>query len=271
MISHNGHSYKIFDMHTHAFPDAIASRAVDALAHNAGIVPYADGTFAGLQAYERNADKFLLLPIATKPQQTHALNHWAAQHQRGKALCFGSVHPDSQCLADELDEIVALGLRGIKFHPDYQHFFIDDERHYKLYEMIFARGLHMIFHSGVDLAFPPPFGSTPLRLKNLCAAFPNEKIISAHMGGYLMEREGAEILSDVKNLWLDTAYATSILPNHELLEFARAHGTDKVLFATDSPWTDFDAAVSSVLNAGFTHEEIQNILYDNAAKLMGVD
>lgn len=269
MITHNHHTYKVFDTHTHAFPDAIAQAAVEGLTKRAGIPHYHDGTYSGLTAYEARADKFLLLPIATKPQQAHSVNTWAARHVGGKMLSFGSVHPQSAQFIDELDEVVALGLRGIKLHPEYQQFFVDDERHFPLYRAIFERGLILCFHTGVDLGYPPPLHGSARRMARVCDAFPNRRIIAAHMGGYLEYEDSWNYLAGRENLWMDTAYVTLEMPPEQLKLLARRHGTERVLFATDAPWTALDDSLGTILRAGFTHEELQNILYDNAARLLG--
>ena len=270
MITHNNTTYKLFDAHTHAFPDAIAQSAIGALSHNADIPFFHDGRFASLCEFESRADGFLLLPIATKPHQTHAVNTWAAQKIGGKALAFGSVHPDSRCLTDELNELCRLGLRGIKFHPEYQQFFVDEERCFPLYEAIFAHGLPIVFHAGADLAYSPPYHCTPKRLAHVLDAFPAARIIAAHMGGFQMEREAADLLAGRDNLWIDTAYAAGLLPPDQFDRLLAAHRKDRILFATDAPWMRLDEAINAILSADLTPPERSAIFYDNAATLLGL-
>ena len=274
MITHNGKtyniSYNIFDAHTHAFPDAIAASTMNRLGDGLGIPYYHDGTYAGLCNYEQKADKVLLLPIATKPKQAHSVNTWAAQHQNSKLLAFGSVHPDSDHLADELDEAKQLGLLGIKLHPEYQQFYVDEERNLRLYEMIFARGMHLVFHAGVDLGYDPPVHCTPQMLGRVLDAFPDHPIIAAHMAGHQMEEQASELLAGRRNLWMDMAYVTETLTSEQLARLSRTHGIDRILFATDAPWTDFDSAVNAVFAAGFDEAELRAVFYDNAAALLGI-
>ncbi len=273
MITHNGKQYKVFDTHTHAFPDAIAVGAMELLSQKAGIPHYHDGSHAGLCAYERRggADGFLLLPIATKPGQARSVNQWAADRADGQMQAFGSVHPDGQDLGDELDRIVDSGLLGIKLHPEYQQFFVDDERIMPMYEAIFRRGLPIVFHMGVDLGYPPPVHGTPQGLAKVCDRFPEARIVAAHMGGYRMEDEALAQLAGRRNLWMDTAYVADKMDPVALVKLARAHGTDRVLFATDAPWVGFDSALQGVLKAGFTDAELGDVLYGNAAALLGIE
>lgn len=273
MITHNGKPYMVFDTHTHAFPDAIAAATMDLLSQKAGIPHYHDGTHAALCAHESRggADRFLLLPIATKPGQMRSVNRWAADRIGGRMLAFGSVHPDDHGLDGELDRVCDFGLRGIKLHPEYQQFYVDDERCLPLYESIFKRGLILVLHMGVDLGYEPPVHGTPEGLAKVLDRFPEGQVIAAHMGGFRMEAEVRDHLAGRRNLWMDTAYVADKMAPGALSSLARQHGADRVLFATDAPWTDFDASLQAVLNAGFTDNELTGILYDNAARLLGVN
>lgn len=273
MITHNTKQYKLFDTHTHAFPDAIAAATMELLSAKAGIPHFHDGSHAGLCEYERRggADRFLLLPIVTRPGSTRSVNQWAAGHVGGPMLAFGSVYPGEGRMDDELDRIVDGGLLGIKLHPEYQDFYVDDPRCFPLYEAMFERGLILCLHMGVDLGYPPPLHGTPERLATVLDRFPEGRVIAAHMGGYQCEAESLQYLAGRRNLWMDTAYVTGQMAPCALRSLARAHGTDRVLFATDAPWTRIDDAVGAMFNAGFTEPELADMLYNNAAALLGCE
>ena len=72
----------IIDFHTHTFPDPIADAAIDRLSRQANITAYTCGTAAGLLLAERAAgvDRSIILPVATKPEQVHHINDYAAAH-----------------------------------------------------------------------------------------------------------------------------------------------------------------------------------------------
>ena len=74
----------ILDMHTHAFPDAIAAKALPKLASICGCPYETDGTLAGTQAKmkEWGVDAFALMHIATTPTQHTSVNNWAASIQK---------------------------------------------------------------------------------------------------------------------------------------------------------------------------------------------
>lgn len=57
-------------------------------------------------------------------------------------------HQDVADIQGEMDDIQRRGLRGIKLHPDFQRFYIDDERMFPVYEEAHRRGLPILFHTG---------------------------------------------------------------------------------------------------------------------------
>lgn len=263
-------SYRIFDSHTHAFPDAIAERATASLAEKSTLPRFTNGTFDGLLAFEAagGADGFALLPIATRPSQTHSVNLWAAS-RRGLGGCvpFGSVHPASPDAGTELDELCALGLTGVKLHPEYQEFYADDPALFPFYREIFRRGLILHLHAGEDLGFSPPVRGAPERIAAICDAFPDATIIAAHMGSFHQWDAVEACLAGRPNLWMDTSFAADWMSSERFCRLARRHGIERILFGTDSPWTDFTKARDAVICSGLTEAELRAVFWENAAKL----
>lgn len=269
--------YLIFDAHAHCFPDAIAGRAVTQLAEKASIPCYTDGTFDGLYRYEAvGASGFCILPIATKPSQTRSINRFAASlngtrggDQSMRVVSFGSIHPASEDVKGELDELCALGLKGVKLHPEYQEFYADDPAVFPLYRAIFDRGLILHFHAGEDLGFPPPVRGAADRLAKVCDAFPDAVIVAAHMGSFQQWDLAETHLAERPNLYLDTSFAAEWMDAGRFRALVRRHGADRVLFGTDAPWSDFAAARDAVLCSGLSEEELRSVFWDNAARLYG--
>ena len=144
----------IIDFHTHAFPDFLAPRAMESLAASSQYPPVLSGTVANLKSSMKEAgiDYSVVLNIATNAKQTANVNDFAIELTRADGIIpFGSVHPDCENIAAELARLKAAGVKGIKFHPDFQDFAACDNRMYKIYEKVAAYGFIMLFHCGKDL------------------------------------------------------------------------------------------------------------------------
>lgn len=261
----------IVDFHTHCFADAIAERAVASIAQAADIKANADGTVSGIRASMKNAgiDKSVLLNIATKPQQTSKINQWAISIQDDDLIPFGTIHPDYVDWKNELIRLQQSGIKGIKFHPDYQLFNVDDPKMFPIYEKAAQLGLIIIFHAGVDLGLPAPYHCTPQRMKHVVRAFPGAKIVAAHMGGYQYWDEVEDFLVG-EDLYLDTSFSLHEMSLEQFSRILSGHGEGRMLFATDSPWGSQSEEVERFQAMALPDSVKQAILGANAAKLLGM-
>lgn len=260
----------IIDIHTHIFPDELAERALARLVANARIPAYTDGTAACLRASMRRAGiaRAALMPIATKPSQVRTINAGAATLNASypEFIAFGTLHPAQQDWEEEIARLVADGIPGIKLHHDYQETFVDDARFLPMYRALADADRVVLMHAGVDIGLPPPVHCPPERLARVLDAVPNLTVIAAHMGGYACW-DGVEQYLIGRNLYLDTSFSLTDLGIERMTALMRAHGTDKVLFGTDSPWTDQQAEVAAISALPLNAEEIMGILGGNAERL----
>jgi len=227
----------IIDFHTHCFADKIAEKAVANLASKVDFVPYTNGTLdCLLQRMDQcGCDKSVVLQIATKPHQQKVINDWAAEKTNDRQIIFGSIHPDAEDWEEELERIKSLGLKGVKLHPDYQEFYINEERMFPIYEKIASLGLITVFHGGIDAGlYPEKFYSHPRHLKEALPHFGGAPVVMAHMGGWRMWDEVEEFLVG-EDVYLDTSMANEYMPKEQFLRIVKNHTPDKILFATDSP------------------------------------
>ena len=148
----------VIDFHTHAFPDAIHERAIASLtkASNDLLVPCHDGSLSGLR---NNMKKFgvdlsVVQPVITKPSQTKTLNEWAAKitEENDDIISFGGVHPHSDDWKRDIDFVCSLGLKGLKFHCEYQDFHIDDPFMLRIYDYAFSKGLIILHQATTPLS-----------------------------------------------------------------------------------------------------------------------
>lgn len=261
----------IIDFHTHCFPDDLAPRAMSKLSQNSRLPSHHDGTLSGLKESAKKAgiDICVVLPIATKPTQTRTINRWALSIMNDDIISFGTIHPDYEDWQAEIEWLKSNHFKGVKFHPDYQDFFVDDKKMYPIYDAIVQSNMIILFHSGVDPAFNPPYHCTPQRLSKVLKDFPSAKMIAAHMGGYRFFNETLEFLLG-KDIYLDTSFFFGEVELNNPEEVFLKHGIEKILFATDSPWKDQKKEVEYVENLNLTTSQIEMIFEKNATSLLRI-
>lgn len=261
----------IIDIHTHCFPDELAVRTIPYLAQKANIPAFSDGTVKKLKESMQKAriDISVLQPIATKPQQTIGVNRWAIDAQDDNIITFGTIHPQYSDWKNEIKILKEAGIKGVKFHPEYQDFYVDDKNLFPIYEALFEENFIIIFHAGVDLGFVEPYHCTPVRLKNVIDTFPGGVIIAAHMGGYRYWDDVAKYLAG-KEIYLDTSFSFKDLGTEGMENLIKNHGYDKILFGTDSPWSDQSKEISNIKSLNLNSDEINAIIGGNAARLLNI-
>ncbi len=260
----------IFDIHTHCFPDRIAKSAIEKLAHaSGGLAPFFDGTFDGLRDFmkKEGVDGFCVQNIATNPKQMHNVNDFAASCQRENVFPFGCVHPDAPDALEELFRIKEMGLRGIKLHPDYQGFFVDDKKMIPIYKKASELGLIILFHAGEDYGFAPPYHCMPENLERALLHI-DTPVIAAHYGG---QGVGDEVLSRLcgKEVYFDVSFGYSTRPKAQAQAIIEKHGSEKILFGSDCPWHSPEMELRLLLSLGLSQNEMDDICYNNAKKLLG--
>ena len=179
-------------------------------------------------------------------------------------IAFGTLHPDFPDCAGEIRRIRELGLHGLKFHPDFQQFHIDDPCMDKIYEAV-GGTLPLLFHTGDSRT---QF-SKPERLLNVHKKYPDLKLIAAHLGGY-SEWDRAMRYLVGQDIWLDTSSSIRFIGPQEARKLVEAHGTDRVLFASDYPGDTQRQAVKEVLSMGLSAEDNEKIFCRNAERLLGI-
>src|SRR5690554_6247226 len=129
---------QIIDFHTHVFPQNIAAKAVEHLANYYSLKISQSGLVDDLlrSAIAGNVDRLVVHSTATCPRQVEHVNTWIASISSDKIIGFGTIHPDFPNIRRELDRIKSLGLKGLKLHPEFQGFEIDEKRMLPIYEAI---------------------------------------------------------------------------------------------------------------------------------------
>ncbi|MBQ2853921.1 MAG: amidohydrolase [Oscillospiraceae bacterium] len=260
----------LIDFHTHAFPPKIASRAVASLSHGSGgMIPRTDGTADSLlsEMQRDGVDLSVVLSIATNPRQQHNVNDYAMEMNRSSRIAaFGSVHPDAPDALDELERIADAGLKGVKFHPEYQCFFADEDRMKPIYRKISQLGLITVFHAGQDIGFAPPYHCMPEHLTG-ALKWLDVPVIAAHWGGYGI---GPEVIDRLcgENLYFDTSMGYGCIPRPIAQAIIDKHGPEKILFGSDMPWHRPEWELRLLETLDISREDREKICFRNALKLL---
>ncbi|MBR4183630.1 MAG: amidohydrolase family protein [Lachnospiraceae bacterium] len=282
----------LIDFHTHTFPDKIAASAISKLAATADTRPHTNGTSKALtQATADNGlDYSVVLPIATKPSQTNSINERAVWQNRlsssTRLISLGTIHPDNEDYSYILKSLRESGIIGIKIHPVYQRTFIDDERFMNIIACAESLNMFTVAHGGYDIGFPGLDLVSPEHVSNVMKKIRPKHLILAHMGGWGCwdEVENTLLEDDFtrENIYLDTAFClrpeddsgiggnTIFLDNEQFVRIVKKIGAHRVLFGTDSPWSDQGDSLKVIKKSGLSPDELSLILGENAAKILGL-
>ena len=257
---------KIIDFHTHIYPPKIAEKASNSTGEFYNITPAHIGTGEELLSVGKNAgiSEFVLLPVATKPEQVHHINEFILDEVKSHSEFhgFGTLHPECENLIDETEFIIKSGLQGVKLHPDTQRFNMDDRKLFEIFDYIQGK-ISLLVHCG-DKRFDY---SHPRRLKNIINNFPHLQIIAAHLGGWSLFEEAFEILKDT-DCYLDISSTMMFLSSEQVTKFIHGYGAERILFGTDFPlWSPVDE-VSRFRKLNLTSEEFKRITYKNAMDIL---
>ena len=94
-------------------------------------------------------------------------------------------------------------------------------------------------------------------------------MIAAHLGGQSLWNEVEEYLVGT-DIYIDTSMGFSMYPTEQFLRIVKNHGSEKILFGTDSPWSDSGKEREFLTTLPLADEEKENILHRNAEKLLGI-
>jgi predicted TIM-barrel fold metal-dependent hydrolase len=258
------------DCHTHVWPDAIAAKA---LAPAVPEVPRrGDGRVATLAEAMDAAgiDRCVCLGVADGPNRVEAANRFAGSLAADRFIGFGSIHPDWSP-EDIVANLRANNLKGIKLHPHYQFYALDDPRIEAILDAL-GDEFVVLTHVGAGQNTPNTEGNcTPDKLRRIIDNFPRLRLIAAHFGGYRMFESAMELVAGLP-VYVDTSWPpglASLVPQ-EVRRYIERHGPDRVVFGSDWPMADPIAEIEAIQRLGLTADETEGILGGNLARLLGM-
>jgi uncharacterized protein len=265
---------RIFDVHSHAFPDQLAPTAVPAVVAGVkgfSVRPSHDGTVGGLLGSMDRAgiDKAVLCSVATRPGQVTKITDWSAAIASDRIVPFASVHPDFAEPEREIDRIADLGIRGLKFHPQYMGCAADDARTIRIARAAARRGLAMVLHAGHDIAYANSDIATPSRVRRLHDTVPDLRLLACHLGGF-QEWEDVIVHLVGTDVYIDTSFTFGHCPEDLVVRIVESHLPTRLLFGTDSPWADPAVDLATFDRLPLPDERKRMALWDNALGFVGL-
>lgn len=266
----------IIDSHTHIYPDAVASKAIDTVIENGnGIVDaFTDGTFSGLLDSMNDAaiDYSIVLPVATSPGQGSGILQWVRTliPRSRRVIFFGSTHPLDPAHKATIKEMKTEGFQGIKFHPGYQNFPADSIEAFRVYEEALKNDMVLYFHSGFDPSLPLCDYTSVERFSSLLDNFRGAKIILAHAGGMDEWQKVMDLLGG-RGCYFDIAWVLEKMIENESARKLYMQNDDYFVFGTDSPWRSQKKYVQTIQNSvTLSPEQREKLFFRNILKLVKI-
>lgn len=264
--------YPIIDSHCHIYPDKIARKAVDGISNFYDLPMCFDGKASTLveEGNKIGVCHNVIFSVATTPSQVRSINKFISecvQISGGRFTGLGALHPDIENIDEEIQNILSLNLKGIKMHPDFQKFKINDEKLFPIYDACSRMKLPLLLHTG-DYRYDY---SNPARMADVLKNFPELTVVGAHFGGWSVWDEAVETLAEFDNFYVDTCSSFNWLNEKRAVEIIRKYGADKVLFATDFPMWSYEDEYDFFMKLNLDENERRQILYENSAKVFNIE
>jgi len=259
----------VIDFHTHAFPDDVAEKAIPFLENQGGIKAKLDGKLKSLlNSMDKNGiDKSVICSIATKPSQYHSILKWSEKIRSERIIPFPSFHPDDKEWEKRIEEIKEKGFKGIKIHPYYQNFNLDEKKMFNIYEKIKSVDLILVSHTGYDFAFKRVRKADPEKIIKIKKSFPDLKFVATHLGSWEMWDEVEKFIVG-KEIYMEISFSLEFLSEERAKKIILKHPPEYILFGTDSPWTDQGETFERLRKLKLPEKIEEMILYKNASTLL---
>lgn len=259
---------KIANAHTHIFPSKIAGKAVKAIGDFYDLHMGGGGTSETLikDGAAIGTEVYLVCSSATTAAQVESINDFIIGEcsAHPEFMGFATMHPGYGRIEEETERAAAAGMRGIKLHPDFQKFDIDDPAAMPIYRACQKNGLAVLFHAG-----DPRYDySSPYRLTKVAAQFPDMLCMAAHFGGFGRWQD-VKAYDGLDSVVFDTSSALFMLSVPEALAIIDRFGPKKFLFGTDFPMWEAVPELARFDALGLGEDDRRLILRENFRRIFG--
>jgi len=256
------------DFHVHFYPEKIAPRVVEGLRAHYGVAVNHRAMREEYLGFARAAGVTcaVFFTAATRPEQVRAANDWALANTGPGLVGFGTLHPYGDDIEAEIARLRAAGVRGVKFHPDFQGFYLDEDRALDLYERL-ERDFLVVLHVGDDETPAKTNYTSPERVARVLDLLPRLRVVAAHMGGYQMWERSLACLAG-RRVWFDTSSTLDFVPDDLFLRLVESHGPERILLGSDYPFRDPGWEIERLRRLNLPAATFEAITGGNARRLL---
>src|SRR6266487_1148296 len=175
------------------------------------------------------------------------------------------------------ENIAALGLRGVKFHPSLQAFAPDDPQYWPIFAACERHGLLALFHTGTSgIGARQPGGqgiridlAHPLKLDPVAAAHPGLTMVAAHFG-WPWHMDLIAMALHKTNVYIDiSGWSPRRIPV-EVIRELRGRLSGQFLWGSDYPFIAPERCLSELEGLDIPADTMRAVLHDNAARVLGL-
>ncbi|MDR0862829.1 MAG: amidohydrolase family protein [Oscillospiraceae bacterium] len=252
----------IIDTHAHIFPakiETVATKAIGTfyetpMSHNGSVSELLEsGKRAGVTNH-------LVFSTATTLKQVPKINEFIIEQVAAHSEFYGAgtMFIGYEDYRFELDNLRANGVHGVKFHPDFQKFCIDEEALDPIFAYMQETGMFLITHSG-DTRYTY---SHPARVASVAKRFPDMRVIAAHFGGWSCWDVGRRELN-LPNVYFDTSSTLGFDGNENALRAFETFDNSHIFFGDDFPMWDHAEELERVRALGLGDALLEQVLHGN--------
>ncbi len=192
-------------------------------------------------------------------------------------------------MVEELEVRVAQGAAAVKLIPGWYREFPNDRAYWPMYERCQELGIPIVSDTGLlglgrrdaftgevtHISYGEPSG-----FRDVLAAFPQLTLVMAHFGSAFWD-ERVELALQYPQLMFDisggfdapgfhTRDAHRALHEDDAVRVMRRIGMDRFMFGSDGPHVMLQPYLEQVLRLGFTDNELEQLLSQNARRTYGI-
>jgi len=191
-----------------------------------------------------------------------------------KFLGIGSVDPwmGKMSLHEVERAVKELGLKGLKFEPYRQEFFLNDRQFYPLWAKIQELGVPIMVHTGTiqgqgrqHLKYNKPIPY----IDDVAADFPELTIIACHPS-FPWQDETLAVAAYKKNVFIELSAGYPEDFSDNLIKFMGKGLQNKIMFGSGYPLFEPGEWVKQFRALPLSQEVQEKVLFKNAAKLFGL-